>query len=106
MQLAFTGADNKPLKWVVSGIDLDQIPQLQSRDYSDGIYMPLGFGTPFTQSYADLTNQPPAASPFFSVVLDGKDRIIDYRKDIGINGLVMHRRRRECQFAPPVSNVL
>ncbi|MEM7645163.1 MAG: hypothetical protein AAF366_22040, partial [Pseudomonadota bacterium] len=40
-----------------------QVPQLDQGDYSDGVYMPLGFGTPFTQSYAELTQQPPAQSP-------------------------------------------
>ncbi|MEM9152374.1 MAG: hypothetical protein AAGB19_18220, partial [Cyanobacteria bacterium P01_F01_bin.3] len=55
------------------------------------VYMPLGYGTPFTQSYQDLENAPPSQSPVFSVLLDGDDKVIDYRKDIGINGLVMHR---------------
>ena len=78
-------------KLVISGIDWDQVPKLESADYSEGIYMPLGFGTPFTQSYDDLVANPPAFSPFFGVLLDEADQVIDYRKDIGINGLVMHR---------------
>ncbi|MGD1898350.1 MAG: hypothetical protein ACFB16_15510 [Phormidesmis sp.] len=78
-------------KLVVSGIDWDQMPRLDSAEYSDGIYMPLGFGTAFTQSYAELEANRPESSPFFSVILDEEDRVIDYRKDIGLNGLVMHR---------------
>ncbi len=78
-------------KLIVSGIDWQQVPKLQIANYSDGIYMPLGFGTPFTQDYAELEANPPAFNPFFSVLLDEANQVIDYRKDIGINGLVMHR---------------
>ena len=75
----------------MSGIDWSEVPRLDSADYADGIYMPLGFGTPFTQSYDELKENPPALSPFFSVLLDGQNKVINYRQDIGINGLVMHR---------------
>ncbi|MEO0409133.1 MAG: hypothetical protein AAF289_17455, partial [Cyanobacteria bacterium P01_A01_bin.135] len=91
LEIEFESDRGEQRRLVVSGIDLAQVPQLAQGNYSDGVYMPLGFGTPFTQSYAELTQQPPAQSPFFSVLLDHNDRVINYRQDIGINGLVMHR---------------
>ncbi|MEM6252374.1 MAG: hypothetical protein AAF821_05575 [Cyanobacteria bacterium P01_D01_bin.156] len=91
VQLNFANAEGELRQFVVSGIDLAQVPQLQPQDYSDGVYMPLGFGTPFTQDYSELEQNRPDESPFFAVLLDSKNQVIDYRKDIGINGLVMHR---------------
>ncbi|MEM6598001.1 MAG: hypothetical protein AAF635_07510 [Cyanobacteria bacterium P01_C01_bin.69] len=91
VELDFESEAGELRRLVVSGIDWAQVPQLESVDYSDGVYMPLGFGTPFTQSYGDLQETPPAQSPFFSVFLDADNRVIDYRQDIGVNGLVMHR---------------
>ncbi|MEL6353225.1 MAG: hypothetical protein AAFR58_15945 [Cyanobacteria bacterium J06627_28] len=91
VEIDFENKEGALRKLIVSGIDLEQVPQLDSADYAEGVYMPLGFGTPFTQSYEDLKANPPAQSPFFSVVLNSNNEVIDYRKDIGINGLVMHR---------------
>lgn len=91
VQVDFSSEAGELRQLIVSGIDWEKVPTLDSADYSDGIYMPLGFGTPFTQSYSDLKENPPALSPFFSVLLDGENQVINYRQDIGINGLVMHR---------------
>lgn len=91
LQLDFANTHGDLRQLIVSGVDLAQIPQLDSQDYSDGVYMPLGFGTTFTQTYGDLQAQPPSDSPFFSVLLNRKQQVIDYRQDIGINGIVMHR---------------
>lgn len=91
VQLDFANTEGEQRKFVIGGIDLDQVPQLEKEDYSDGVYMPLGFGTPFTQNYADLEANRPEESPFFSVFLDSENQVIDYRQDIGVNGLVMHR---------------
>ncbi|MEM9808232.1 MAG: hypothetical protein AAF959_23440 [Cyanobacteria bacterium P01_D01_bin.56] len=91
IQLNFANTDGELRQLIVSGIDLEQVPQLQPQDYSDGIYMPLGFGTPFTQNYSELQKNRPDESSFFAVLLNGENEIIDYRQDIGLNGLVMHR---------------
>jgi hypothetical protein len=87
----FQSEAGKTRKLVVSGVDLKTLPQLSSQDYSQGLYMPLGYGTPFTQDYEELKQNPPIQSPLFSMLLDENDRIIDYRHDVGINGMVMHR---------------
>lgn len=91
LQLDFANTDGELRQFIVSGIDLAQVPQLESENYAEGIYMPLGFGTPFTQDYAELEENRPEESPFFSVLLDGENQVIDYRKGIGLNGLVLHR---------------
>ena len=91
VEIVFKGDRNEHRKLVISGIDVENVPQLSVENYSDGLYMPLGFGTPFTQDYEALVENPPAQSPFFSVVLDQNNRVVDYRRGIGINGLVMHR---------------
>ena len=33
----------------------------------------------------------PDENPLFSVWLDTNNRVIDYRQDIGLNGMVLHR---------------
>ncbi|MEM1251026.1 MAG: hypothetical protein AAGI69_01240 [Cyanobacteria bacterium P01_H01_bin.21] len=90
VELVFDGSQGTR-KLILTGIDMDAIPQLASEDYSDGIYMPLGFGTPFTQDYEDLKRLNPAEQPFMSMVLDGDNRVVNYRMDIGLNGVVLHR---------------
>ncbi|MEM9220161.1 MAG: hypothetical protein AAGD25_38270 [Cyanobacteria bacterium P01_F01_bin.150] len=91
LQINFENANGEQRQLVVSGIDLEDVPALANQDYSDGVYMPLGFGTPFTQSYQALHENPPHKQPFFSVLLDRHGQVINYRKAIGINGLVLHR---------------
>ncbi|MGD1949926.1 MAG: hypothetical protein ACFB14_09795 [Leptolyngbyaceae cyanobacterium] len=90
VELVFDGSQGTR-KLILTGIDMDAIPQLASEDYSDGIYMPLGFGTPFTQDYEDLKRLNPVEQPFMSMVLDGDNRVVNYRMDIGLNGVVLHR---------------
>ncbi|MEM8641515.1 MAG: hypothetical protein AAGG51_22270 [Cyanobacteria bacterium P01_G01_bin.54] len=91
VELTFTSTEGNTRRLIVSGIDLDALPQLDPEDYSQGLYMPLGFGTPFTQDYTDLKAQPPQSNPFFTVLLDGENRLLHYRKQVGINGIVLHR---------------
>ena len=91
VELEFANTDGETRKFVISGFDLKQIPQLDNSDYSNGVYMPLGFAPPFTQNYSELVQNPPDQNPFFSVWLTSDSRVIDYRQDIGVNGLVLHR---------------
>ena len=59
--------------------------------YPKGLYMPMGVGVPpFYQSYADLSANPPAESPYYSVLLDGEDRWVDHHK-AAVDGPVLHR---------------
>lgn len=90
VEMVFDGSEGTR-KLILTGLDMEAIPQLAAEDYSDGIYMPLGFGTPFTQDYEDLKRINPAEHPFMSMVLDGDNRVVDYRIDIGLNGIVLHR---------------
>ncbi|MEA5472302.1 hypothetical protein [Spirulina sp. 06S082] len=87
----FQNEAGKTRKLVVSGVDLKSLPKLSSQNYSQGLYMPLGYGTPFTQDYEELKQNPPVKNPIFSTLFDESDRIIDYRHDVGINGMVMHQ---------------
>ena len=91
VELVLRNSEGVPRRLIVSGIDLEQVPQLSMDDYSEGIYHPMGFGTPFTQDYEELKQLPPNENPFLSVLLDEQDRVINYRMDVGLNGLVMHR---------------
>ena len=78
-------------RFLVSGFDLSQIPQLPIENYRDGLYMPMGIGTPpFYQSYADLEKNPPHLTPYVSLLLDGEDKWIDHHS-FAIDGPVMHR---------------
>ncbi len=77
--------------FVVSGFDLAKLPQLAVQDYPKGLYMPMGIGVPpFSQSYQDLVQHPPAASPYVSVLLDASGKWIDHHS-FAIDGPVMHR---------------
>ena len=91
IELVMLNNEGVPRRLIVSGIDLEQVPQLPTEEYSDGIYRPMGFGTPFTQDYEELKQNPPETVPFFSVLLDENDEVMNYRMDVGINGLVLHR---------------
>ncbi|EKU99009.1 hypothetical protein Lepto7375DRAFT_8354 [Leptolyngbya sp. PCC 7375] len=90
VEIVFNGSEGTR-KLILTGLDMDAIPQLAPENYSDGIYRPLGFGTPFTQDYEDLKRINPTEHPFMAMVLDGDDRVVDYRIDIGLNGVVLHR---------------
>lgn len=91
VEIGFEGEAGEIRRLIISGIDLEEVPQLDVSEYPSGIYVPLGFGTPFTQNYTELAENPPAEYAFFSVVLDQNDGVVDYRKDIGLNGIIMHR---------------
>lgn len=74
----------------ISGINLQKLPKLPVKEYSKGLYMPMGIGIPpFYQSYEELTKSHPDESPFFSFLLDSKDRWIDHHR-LAVDGSVMH----------------
>jgi hypothetical protein len=78
-------------RFIVSGFDLKGLKQLPTTRYNEGLYMPMGIGTPpFFQSYADLQSHPPHRSPYFSVLLDADGRWIDHH-GFAIDGPVLHR---------------
>ncbi|WP_026735986.1 hypothetical protein [Fischerella sp. PCC 9605] len=74
----------------ISGVNLKGLPQLTVNDYSKGLYMPMGIGIPpFYQSYEELQKNHPDKSPYFSVLLDSKNRWIDHHS-LAVDGPVMH----------------
>ncbi len=92
LELVFVPKSSKDqTRIIVSGIDIDVIPQLKTSDYSKGLYMPMGIGVPpFFQSYEELSQKPPFHGPYFSVMLDSKDRWLNHH-DIAIDGPIIHR---------------
>ena len=91
LELAFTGLDGRDNRFVVGGVDLASLPQLPVGDYPEGLYMPMGIGVPpFYADYADLLASDPMRSPYYSFLLDGRDRWIDHHA-AAIDGPVMHR---------------
>jgi len=76
---------------LVSGIDLEHLPQLAIDRYPEAFYMPMGIAIgPFSQSYSSLQSNPPQESPYFSMMLDKNDRWLNHHK-IAIDGTVIHR---------------
>ncbi len=76
---------------LISGVDLNALPQLPVTDYPKGLYMPMGIGIPpFYQGYDDLVKNPPYRSPYFSVLLDAQDRWINHH-EVAVDGAVLHR---------------
>ncbi len=92
IELVFTnGRTGEPTRFIVSGVDLQSLPQLDISDYPKGLYMPMGIGVPpFFQSYEDLEKGPPDKSPYFSVMLDGQNRWINHH-EVAIDGPVLFR---------------
>ncbi len=83
-----TGENNRIL---VSGINLKTLPQLPVKQYSQGLYLPIGISLPpFSQTYEELKENPPTQNPYFSAILDEKSRWID-NHSFGVDGVVMHR---------------
>ena len=78
-------------KVIISGIDLDALPQLKSEDYPKGLYMPMGISVPPTyQEYRDLEKNPPQESPYFNVLVDNEGNWLNHHQ-VGIDGIAMHK---------------
>jgi hypothetical protein len=92
LELVFTSRrTGERCRFIVSGFDLSALPQLPSRDYPKGLYMPMGIGVPpFFQSYEELRKNPPDQSPYFCVMLDANDRWVNHH-DLAVDGPVLHR---------------
>ena len=83
-----TGEENR---LVVGGLNIAALPQLDTMDYSKGLYMPMGIGVPpFYQSYDELQQHPPDLNPYFSVLLDAKGRWINHH-NLALDGFCAHR---------------
>ncbi|MDJ1178913.1 hypothetical protein PJF56_08565 [Roseofilum sp. BLCC_M91] len=91
LELILKSQSGKIRKFVVSGLDWHQIPQVSTDRYDRGLYIPIGFAPKFTENYQQLKQNLPHQSPLFSVMLDGYNLAMNYRQDIGLNGLVVHR---------------
>lgn len=92
LELVFSaGPGTEKLRYFVSGFQVADLPQLSIVDYPKGLYMPMGIGVPpFFQDVAQLHEQPPDKTPYFSVLLDERDRWVDHHR-FAIDGPVMHR---------------
>jgi hypothetical protein len=83
-----TGEQNRLF---ISGVNIQDLPILSVKEYPKGFYMPMGIGIPpFYQSYEKLTKSHPDKSPYFSFLLDSKDKWIDHHH-LALDGVVMHR---------------
>ncbi len=77
-------------RFIISGFDLNALPQLDTQDYPKGLYMPMGINVPpFYQTYDELLEKPPYDSSYFSLLLDQNDQWIDHHST-SIDGPVMH----------------
>lgn len=94
LELIFKSESGKIRKLIISGLDWHKIPQLSTDDEDQGLYIPIGFAPPFRQNYQQLKQNPPQKNPLFSVMLDGYNLVMNYRQEVGINGLAIHRDLR------------
>ncbi len=75
---------------IISGFDVNALPQLDTQDYPKGLYMPMGINVPpFYQSYDQLKTSPPDQSSYFSMILDEDNQWINHH-ETSIDGPVMH----------------
>lgn len=89
------GGTGEKTCFLVSGIDIEQLPFLDDVQYNQGFYMPMGIGVPpFYQDYDELGENPPHQSPYFSFLLDRDGRWINHH-EVGIDGPVLHRDRKD-----------
>ena len=81
---------NEENKLFISGVNIKDLPQLSTKEYFKGLYLPMGIGVPpFYQSYEELKQNPPDRNPYFSVLLDSQDKWIDHHT-VAVDGPVMH----------------
>ena len=81
---------NEENKLFISGVNIKDLPQLSTKEYFKGLYLPMGIGVPpFYQSYEQLKQNPPDRNPYFSVLLDSQDKWIDHHT-VAVDGPVMH----------------
>lgn len=74
---------------LISGIDLSTLPT--TSDYTDGLSLPMGISVPpVYQTYDELAANPPADSPYFSLLLDDQNRWINHHLT-GVDGAILHR---------------
>ena len=91
LELVFADAKGEPCRFLVSGFDLAALPRLPAGEYTKGLYMPMGIGTPpFFQSYDELQKTPPDRSPYFSLMLDAKGKWVNHH-DVAVDGPVLYR---------------
>jgi uncharacterized membrane protein YdjX (TVP38/TMEM64 family) len=91
LELVFRGKHGGVCRFLVSGFDLQSLPQLPAEEYPKGLYMPMGISVPpFFQGYEELQKDPPDRSPYFSVMLDEEGRWINHH-DLAVDGPVLHR---------------
>ena len=91
LELAFRTDVGEAQRLLIGGVDLAALPTLPVGEYPKGLYMPMGIGVPpFYQSYVELAANPPAESPYYSVLVDADGRWIDHHK-AAVDGPVMHR---------------
>ena len=97
LELVFS-SPNRPgvCRFLVSGFDPDVLPQLPIDNYREGLYMPMGIGTPpFYQGYDALQKNPPHQSPYVSLLLDADNKWIDHHS-FAIDGPVLHRDEKDA----------
>ena len=92
LELTFeSGRTGEINRFIVSGFEIEVLPQLAVTDYPKGLYMPMGIGIPpFYQSYEALEQTPPYKSPYFSVLLDTQNRWINHH-EVAVDGVALHR---------------
>lgn len=85
-------------RFLVSGVDLQALPQLPVSEYPKGLYMPMGIGIPpFYQGYDELQKTPPFKSPYFSLLLDSENRWINHH-EVAVDGVAMHRDKENSTW--------
>ena len=83
----------EPNRFIVGGIDVNDLPPLSESRYNEGLYMPMGIAIPpFFQDYFDLKENPPNESFYYSVLLDRDDRWVNHHQ-ASIDGPILHRDR-------------
>ena len=74
---------------LISGIDLSTLPI--TSDYTQGLSLPMGISVPpVYQTYDQLAANPPADSPYFSLLLNEEDQWINHHLT-GVDGAILHR---------------
>lgn len=95
IELVFRSEEGEVNRFIVGGIDLNELPKLPMEKYNKGLYMPMGIGIPpFYQPYAVLKKNPPYEKPYYSFLLDENDHWINHH-EVGVDGPVIHRDMRD-----------
>jgi hypothetical protein len=86
LELGFKGKDNSVTKFILGGLALHKLPQLDEADLHKGWQMPMGIANhSFYETYQNALENPHMQSNYFGLLTNGQNEWLDSHQ-VGIDG--------------------